>query len=115
MLTLVKKLGTLLRLRRQNKLRKGSIPPDHLAALSSDQLEAEKTRSEISKVQIEVQELRAWRSKLLFTAMLAILAPLGSILLFFTGWFGWHCPSPVPFRQIMQLPDSQISLSPNCP
>ncbi len=67
------------------------LPPEGgLAALTSEQLEEEKTRSEIGKLRIEIQELRAWRSKLVFTATLSVLAPLGSVLLFLVGWFGSH-------------------------
>lgn len=61
-----------------------------LADLQRDQLEDEKTRNEIGKLKIEIQELQAWKSKLIFTGALAILAPLGSIILFLTGWFGSH-------------------------
>lgn len=63
---------------------------DALVDLHRDQLEDEKTRNEIGKLRIEIQELQAWKSKLIFTGTLAILAPLGSIILFLTGWFGSH-------------------------
>lgn len=51
-----------------------------------EQLEAEKTRNEIAKLQIEVQELRAWRWKVLLTA----LTPIGSVILFLLGWHASH-------------------------
>jgi hypothetical protein len=49
-------------------------------------LETEKTRSEIAKLQIEVQELRAWRWKIALTA----LSPIGSVILFLVGWYASH-------------------------
>lgn len=86
----VKKLRRWLRLRSQNKLGNELVGSNKLVGLTGDQLEAEKTRSEITKLRIEVQELQAWRSKFLFTVVVTILAPLGSILLFVIGWFGSH-------------------------
>ena len=74
-----------------HKLRKGlrsSEPP--VDSLEGAALESEKTRSEIRKLQVEVQELRAWRSKLFFSGSLAVLAPFGSIVVFIAGWFGAH-------------------------
>ena len=51
-----------------------------------EQLEAEKTRNEIAKLQIEVQELKAWRWKVALTA----LTPVGSVILFLLGWHASH-------------------------
>lgn len=59
-----------------------------------DELAVEKTRSEVDKLKLEVQELKAWRAKLIFTAVIAVLAPLGSIGLFISGWFGIRSHSP---------------------
>ena len=106
-------------MRKRDELKSESAASDPLGTLSGEQLDAEKTRSEIQKLRIEVQELRAWRSKLLFTAMLAILAPLGSIVLFFTGWFGSHATDRIHQsddlynRAAAQLasPDASVRLS----
>jgi hypothetical protein len=65
-------------------------PRQSLDDLNDIQLAAEKTRSEVRKLQIEMQELRSWRGKLIFTSFMAVLAPLGSVILFLVGWYGSH-------------------------
>ncbi len=61
-----------------------------LDELNDVQLATEKTRSEVKKLQIEMQELKSWRAKLIFTSLIAVLAPLGSVILFLVGWYGSH-------------------------
>lgn len=51
-----------------------------------EELGAEKTRNEIAKLNIEIQELKAWRWKVILTA----LTPIGSVFLFLLGWYGSH-------------------------
>lgn len=90
-----------------------------LASLLGDELNAEKTRSEIRKLHLEVQELRAWRSKFVFTATLSVLAPLGTIFVFVIGWFGSHAADrthqndDLYNRAAIQLasPDASVRLS----
>ena len=53
---------------------------------SKGELDSEKTRNEIEKLKIEVQELKAWRWKVLLTT----LTPIGSVALFLFGWHGTH-------------------------
>jgi len=92
---------------------------DPLEKLFGESLEAEKTRSEINKLRVEVEELRAWKSKLVFTSVLAVFAPLGSIVLFFVGWFGSHASERIHQgdelynRAATQLssPDASVRLS----
>jgi allophanate hydrolase subunit 2 len=67
-----------------------AAPEASVEVLEGDALDSEKTRSEIRKLRVELQELRAWRSKLFFSGSLAVLAPLGSVVVFIAGWFGAH-------------------------
>ena len=90
MVAIIRQIRRWQRLRTRAAKKRQSEQESKLAVLDGNQLDAEKTRTEISKLQLEMQELRAWRSKLIFTATLSILAPLGAIFLFVTGWFGSH-------------------------
>ena len=64
--------------------RPSTDPP--LDGLTDEQLATVKTRSEVQKLRIEMQEMKAWRTKLVFTSLVAVLAPLGSVILFLYGW-----------------------------
>ncbi len=59
-----------------------SVPPPSVPGEGIDPLEAEKTRKEIEKLGLEIQEQKAWRWKILLTT----LTPIGSVLLFLIGW-----------------------------
>jgi hypothetical protein len=119
MVTFMRRLRHWIRQRTRAVTNWQSEHQSQLATLDGDQLDAEKTRSEISKLRLEVQELRAWRSKLIFTAALSVLAPLGSILLFVIGWFGAHTADRIHQnddlynRAATQLasPDASVRLS----
>ena len=61
-----------------------------LDGLTDEQLATMKIRSEVEKLRLEMQEMKAWRAKLIFTSLVAVLAPIGSVLLFLYGWYGSH-------------------------
>ncbi len=62
------------------------VSPSSVSGEVIDPLDAEKTRNEIAKLEVEVQELKAWRWKILLTT----LTPVGSVLLFLIGWHSTH-------------------------
>lgn len=73
----------------------GTVPRDAIVSSvavssvpdgSADPIETEKSRKELEKLELEVQEQKAWRWKLL----LATLTPIGSVLLFLIGWHTTH-------------------------
>jgi hypothetical protein len=57
-----------------------------VGSLQPDPLGNQKTEQEIEKLKVEVEELKAWRWKV----VLATLTPIGSVFLFLWAWHGSH-------------------------
>ena len=68
----------------------GKTQQHDLLALKGEDLNDEKTRYEIRKLRLEVQESSSWRTRFWVTLFLSILVPVGGIITFTNAWFGAH-------------------------